>query len=80
MMDNMTDRPTPEQVITRVVNDRNYAKGIIWELEQHGYKIVHPGDVPATLQPWDGLFGSTADEAYEFGCRNMRAHILGGDE
>jgi hypothetical protein len=48
-------------------------------LAEHGYVIVHPDDVAVAFPAPESLFGCTFEEAFEFGCRKMRSHILGDD-
>ena len=78
----MSERPTVEEIIGRWDYATDYevpqwvmdqARNLVEVLRSHGYRIVHPDDVPLdTDQP-----GSTWEDGLIAGWNDCRAHIFG---
>ena len=71
----MSDRPTPEQIASR---DGTITGGpvhaFLVALEEHGYVIVHPDDMPS------GKVGATRSFSdFDRGWNACRRHIFGED-
>lgn len=65
----MSERPTPSELIGETMRRSGHPAEFLALLEDNGYVIVHPDDVP----PWNDGRGAWND-----GWNDCRAHIFGG--
>lgn len=73
----MSERPTPEQIIDRWDYDSN--QGLMLELREHGYVIVHPDDVPSGQAGIRDVLPPDDATQRIIGWNACRDHIFGGD-
>jgi hypothetical protein len=68
----MTDRPTPEQIARKWGDDGWCA---LQDIEQHGYVIVHPDEIPSFTHRLVGVVRPT--DWHRVGWNDCRRHIFG---
>lgn len=77
----MSDRPTPEEIVDFTIDDHSETESlrpehILDALAAHGYRIVHPDDVPE--RDVRGDHHDTAQERAR-GWNACRALVFGGE-
>lgn len=72
----MTDRPTPEEIAEDIATAFRYSdvspSDLLAAFTCHGYRIVHPDDVPEMSDH------PVCGESYNAGWDACRRHIFGG--
>ena len=90
-MNETETRPTPEEIAEALEDQHDgiTSSPTIDEfteaLAEHGYRIVHPDDVPdsrysGSPHPPDHLETNAEADAWDLGWNACRAHIFGGDD
>lgn len=82
-----SERPTPRELAGDSPASYSFDKArhnLLDDIEEAGYVIVHPDDVPYGPEPDPKKNGYSAmedgDYAYEDGWNACRSHIFGGDQ